>query len=96
MKFYLALDRSKSLVTNMRRPSSLKNRWFPLDMMPHFLDGLPPLRSLKCSVSTAPSKIKHLECFWINKTNKNHILNPSLNCALCRFIVIKLAQRYLP
>lgn len=43
-----------SLVTNIRRPSSLKNRWFPLDMMPHFLDGLPPLSCLKCSASTAP------------------------------------------
>lgn len=45
-----------SLVTNMRRPSSLKNRWFPLDIIPHFLDGLPPLNSLKCSASTAPPR----------------------------------------
>lgn len=70
MKFYLALDRSKSLVTNMRRPSSLKNRWFPLDMMPHFLDGLPPLRSLKCSVSTAPPKKNIWNVFELTKQTK--------------------------
>lgn len=54
LQLYLALERSRSLVTSMRRPSSLKNRWFPLDMIPHFLDGFPPLSSLKCSASTAP------------------------------------------
>ena len=52
---YLALDRSMSLVTSMRRPSSLKNRWFPLDMMPHFLEGFPPLSCLKRSAATIPA-----------------------------------------
>lgn len=61
-QLYLAFDRSKSLVTSMRRPSSLKKRWFPLDIIPHFLEGFPPLKSLKCSASTAPPA--HLYRNW--------------------------------
>lgn len=51
---YLALDRSRSKVSSIRKPSSLKNRWFPLVVMPHFLEGFPPLISLKCSDSRTP------------------------------------------
>lgn len=51
---YLALDRSRSDVSSIRKPSSLKNRWFPLVVMPHFLEGFPPLINLKCSDSKTP------------------------------------------
>lgn len=52
---YLALDKFMSIVSSMRNPSSLKNRWFPLAMVPHFLEGFPPLTTLKFSVSEVSS-----------------------------------------
>ncbi len=70
---YLALDRSRSNVSSIRKPSSLKNRWFPLVVMPHFLEGFPPLIHLKCSDSKTPP-VWHNQYngqFLHTKTNPN-------------------------
>lgn len=49
---YLACDKSRSRVINMRKPSSLKKRLFPLERIPHFRDGFPPLISKSLSDSS--------------------------------------------
>lgn len=53
---YLACDKSRSRVINMRKPSSLKKRLFPLERIPHFRDGFPPLISKNLSDSSWPEK----------------------------------------
>lgn len=53
---YLACDKSRSLVINMRKPSSLKKRLFPLERIPHFREGFPPLISKNLSDSSWPEK----------------------------------------
>lgn len=49
---YLACDKSRSRVVNMRKPSSLKKRLFPLERIPHFRDGFPPLINKNLSDSS--------------------------------------------
>lgn len=53
---YLACDKSRSRVINMRKPSSLKKRLFPLERIPHFRDGFPPLINKNLSDSSWPEK----------------------------------------
>lgn len=53
---YLACDKSRSRVINMRKPSSLKKRLFPLERIPHFRDGFPPLINKNRSDSSWPEK----------------------------------------
>lgn len=69
---YLALDKSRSKVSSIRRPSSLKNRWLPLVVMPHFLEGFPPLINLKCSDSKTPPTYDTRKATHINTTESKH------------------------
>lgn len=68
---YLALDRSRSKVSSIRNPSSLKNRWLPLVVMPHFLEGFPPLINLKCSDSKTPPTCDKT-CYTWKTTGSRH------------------------
>lgn len=61
---YLACDKSRSRVTSMRKPSSLKKRLFPLERMPHLRDGFPPLISKNRSDSSWPEKVENVVYLW--------------------------------
>lgn len=70
----------------MRKPSSLKKRLFPLERIPHFRDGFPPLINKNLSDSSWPEK--KWKMWFTYDPNYNHIIIiffEEMVSALCSF-----------